>query len=790
MNHILYGFIPLAFIFLIAGLISLSKKKNRPVSAPRTNTAASITETIILFSAGCIALICISCFNNGILLKLRELRPAFAMTHIIITAIAAAFLLSAALLSWFGRTAMAVILMTIIFFSYNAAIDKAPFEGPGYIMARIAPKDSWVPVVNYTFEINNGLQGVEVWINGVFLGTTPFKMTGDEFNKKVLFLTEPPEGFAKAPEGVPQENWKQPEGNWFKVQIVGIEKEENISRQGISYLSKFKDYYAKIKYAGEWGINCIGTSGGGGDFYQYDYEVSLNGHFSVTDKIEQENRERFNKLLQKARLADYKVDKEWLATLDTYGERGWRDVQKIAENEKELSEILDRWVKWKYGISDDMTQKQAGKDLDDICHQVDIKRDYSKDSFEGRAIELVYDKLDVEYIVKKYEKILKSRNQRSLASAMVLYQVIELWDKKLNDEEADKTNIIEKKITPELIKLEDFRKAAVLGGPEIEKYLLRQYQREKRIEGVELGYRNYEYTMGMFINKWLYHLAFMKSPVAQEFQEKNRQEIMKLAELIINNNFNRERNPPEFLFYDLNLGEKSMAYEYWASYSEHVESSFPSFWWEILKKRWDYLNRLGSLATEEMYVHCWKITKRDAPLMGGYLQQALIVLPPDKRKPVTNVIVKELLGIANKKRQEIGLDINAVHYFQEDEPVDMAREFLVKSGDEESFQWLFFKYGRNQKNYLKGRLEQNVMDKSTPEHSLIQILAKNEDSELRKLSLEAIRKLSTAANRKILEKLLNDSDEQVRSAAKQVAAELEEIKNTPVSELVSEPKGN
>ncbi len=523
MSRVLIEDIPLLFLlvmFLVIGLIFKRGKKNRPVSAPRTNTAARITETIYMFSAGLIILIYLSCFKNGMLLKLNELRPAFAMTHVIIALIAAAFLLLAVFFTWIGRTSRAVILMTIVLFGYSTVIAKAPFEGPGYFMMKIAPKDSWVPIINYTFEVNSGLEGAEVWINGVLLGTTPFKITGDEFNKKVPFLTEPPEGFEKAPDGVPQEQWKRPEGNWFKVQIVGLEKRDNIAGQGISYLSGFKEYYAKIKYAGEWGKNSIGVSGGGGDFYQYNYTVSLSGHFSVTDKLEQERQERFSNLIQKARLSDYIVDQNWLETLDTYGDKGRRDIQNLTANEKKFSDILDKWVKWKYGISDDMTQKQADKILCDICGQVDKNGEYSRDSFESRAVTLLYDRLNVDDLIKKYEKLLKSGYTGNSISA--IYHAIELWDKKLNEKDTDKLNIIERKITPELIIKDDIEKAAALGGPEIERYLLRQYERNTKIEGIDLGYENYVYTMGMNLNKWLYYLAFMKSPSAREVSRKKQ----------------------------------------------------------------------------------------------------------------------------------------------------------------------------------------------------------------------------------------------------------------------------
>ena len=72
----------------------------------------------------------------------------------------------------------------------------------------------------------------------------------------------------------------------------------------------------------------------------------------------------------------------------------------------------------------------------------------------------------------------------------------------------------------------------------------------------------------------------------------------------------------------------------------------------------------------------------------------------------------------------------------------------------------------------------------------IKILAEHKDPALRRLYIETIRRFATPTNRKILEKLLSDSNEEVRSAAQQVAAELEQIRNTSVDELMYNPKGS
>ncbi|MBN2182021.1 MAG: hypothetical protein JW715_08905, partial [Sedimentisphaerales bacterium] len=695
--NMLPDLIPLVLLLLVflAVVLICRRRKNLPVSAPRTNRITRITETIILFSAGLAAFIYFGCFNDGLLLQLDKLRPAFAATHIVLAAIVLVFLLLSVLLSWFGRTSSAAILMTIVFFCYCVILKQAPFSGPGYFMTLIAPQDSWEPVVNYEFEVDGGLEGAEVWVNGVFLGKTPFEMTGREFHKKVPFLSEPPEGYSEKIKN-------RPEGGWFEFNMVVLEKKESSAGSGIYFLPEFKDYYAKVKFSDEWGRDCTGISGGRGDFYRFNYTVSLRGNFSPTEKLNKTRQECFESLLQKARLADYHLGTDWLDTLDTYGDKGWRDIQKVATDETGFTGILNEWALWKYGIEKNPNREQAGIIFGKICDQADAAGKYSRDGYAGRIVELIYDKLNLEDLVNKYESVIENKTSKNPSeSIQVIRHAMELWDKKLDAEDPNTPNIIEQKISPALIAwFSDVETAAVFGGPEVEKYLLRGFQRNDRVSGMELGSDNYVYTMGMHLNKWLYHLSFMDDPAARQFRQTHESQVAELTELIMSSNFNSRKEPPEYLFYDLDLGENSMAHKYWPSYSVHVESSFPDWWWEKLKKRWQYLNRLGPLATEDMYIHSWNISKDlQKSLMGGYLLQALEVLPGDKNIPVTKKIIEELQNIADRKRENLGLDKNARHYFQEDECVDTAREYLVRAGDRESLQFLLSKHGQGQNDF-------------------------------------------------------------------------------------------
>ena len=406
--------------FLAAGLFCLRGRKIRSVSAPRANKVTKMTESISLFSGGIVILIYLGCFKNGLLLSLDKLRPAFAATHIIVASVFLTFILLGVFISWIGRTSWAVILVTIFLFCYSAIMKQSAFNKPSYFMTLIAPKYSWEPIVNYSFEVNNGLEGAEIWINGVFLGTSPLKMTGREFLEKVPLLTEPPEGFS-------DENKNRPKGNWFRFTMWVPKRNEDYKSPSMDMFVETKNYYARIGYNGEWANSAVGGTGGGGGGFRYDYKVSFTGSIPGISKLYQIKKNRFNMAIQKARLLDYQVDKAWLETIDTYGEKGWRDILALAKNEKEFTGILDKWARWKYDIEDNMTQKQASKIIDKICSDADASRSYDSDDIQGMSLRLIYDKLNLNDLIKRYDKILNTRTEGfQPKSKDVLYQASQL----------------------------------------------------------------------------------------------------------------------------------------------------------------------------------------------------------------------------------------------------------------------------------------------------------------------------------------------------------------------------
>ncbi|MHC4638331.1 MAG: HEAT repeat domain-containing protein [Planctomycetota bacterium] len=678
------------------GFVKLSKNSQFTAkSAKSGNRTSRLAEAIILLCVGGLILVFIATNSStgGMLLRLDELRPAFAATNIAVAVCAGICLLLSVLVCLFWRSSVGVIFAAVVLCGYGWVLN-----GPGNLIWKIAPEKSFEPTVDYTFKID-GIPGVDLWVNGVYLGKTPVKITGKQFHQKIPFLAEPPGGYSKQFKGLP----KKP---WFRFTMACLEKEERGYGRPY-YRSEGKDYYIKAKFKDELPESVVGGSGGGSrGLYSYEYEVSLLARFPSVTKFRSENTKRFEDLIRKAMLCDYHVEPQWFEAALTYSRRHFEKLRELSKKEDGLIEIIKT-----------LDQKQG-----------------------------LHKKQDIDRIVRK-----DARKKKMSLADYLFYGNLE--------------------------------SAVKIGGPDVEKYLLRQYQRDRRLQGNDIPYNNRKRIMGTNLNKAFYWLCYLDSEAGQNFRKKHRNEVMKFAELLTNTGFNHDRKPPEFLFFDLEQGKKSLAYEYWPKYFYSVEDSQPGWEPDKLKKRWAYLAKMKQAATFEMYMNCWDKVRDISKLMGGQnLVEAVETVPQDRRRKIVQAIIEDLEQRHEKKKQELGLE-QQYSFFEEDEYISCLRKYLAESGDAQSLQWWVSRLKPAPNNHDPERLAQIFRSEKGLNHPLIKILAEHKDPDLRKMPLKAIRAYPTPTNRKILQVLLEDEDAQVRSVAEEVTSELDALAEMPLEKL-------
>lgn len=670
------------------------------------------------------------------------------------------------------------------------------------------------PVITYHFKVHGELSGGEqLWVNEVYLGKLPLTITRDEFMKKVPLLKDPPAGYVK------DKKWLLNE-HWFKILITDYKLRTGSS---IDYEKTNKLYFARIKLNDEWGEVQETVSGHAEQkrmLWDTTYSIN-NAEFKSRQKIIAEKAERLQILLRVARANDYKVGDEWYKALETHGKDIWRDFRIQDQfGVNGYKQILDGWACWKFGIDDPNDKKSARRGFEEICKYVDSRKGYDSQAIEGWAVKLIYDKLDLDELMKKCKKILSSKkgilpglggaiihrkeywirswNDRknvSDASATAVMHALILCDEKFDTEDFDGANPVELQIVPMLMreslhpKGAGLNTAAKIGGPVIIKFLLRNNWKTTDRADRKNVFHLMDHYGGLDgnINCWLYFLIHMDDPAALKFRRQNSEYIIKLADRCINPQFmdSSSQEPPGYLVSDAKLGKKSLAWQYRDKYIAKMKTVNITF---IQTDRiFRYLAALGDLATVDMFLDAWHDIHRTITDYDIYMSvdKAFRALPGHMCKEfgerLINFYQKKLKALDtrnNKNLHEYDNYTSAI--------TRIKRNMVILAGGKHIEYHI--ESNRLESRGSSWRDEAKDMKRwqgNKPEY--VDYFSKHKSSNVRLLALVGIEYFPTAENRKTLQLLLDDPDEKVKAAAEKTAAEIERIKKLPLESLVAYP---
>jgi len=780
-------------VLRVLGVIGSKQKNFTARTAPLGSRASRIAESAILLciAAAIYVFTATNTSTSGMLLRLDGLSQELVRVHITAACIVLGLLVVSVLLTCFWRGGVGIPLAAIATIGYgfflNGGLMDHFFAGKEEILA---------PKVEYTFQVSGKFSGgEELWVNDVYLGKMPLTMTWEEFSEKVPFMAEPPEGFKS-------ENSRRPKAPWFRFTFWEMKKRDNI--RSFYYDTDSQDYYAKVKFNDQWGTSTGGGGGGGGGRWHRKYDYSFYGNFPDREKLIEEENKRLDTLIQKARLNNYTVDAQWWDTFKEFDNESFWSLRHLAIDESGFEKVMDAIARFEYGIPQTVDEQIAQDIYEQICKDADASMVYATGGIEGRAIELIYDQLDVKQLVADCRKALKSnrplrvsaswrgdeykdyktyshdpqesyhRNEPLPASFSVLRHAIRLWDKKLDIEKPIQDNIIETEITPLYIAYRgNFDAAAGLGGGLFEEYLLRQFRRERRLEGMDLDYEAREYTGGQHLNKWIYHLVQLDSSAGREFRSRNSRVAEKMTQLLIDNMHNSRKEPPEFLFYDLDMGKNSLAVRFWPDYTAAVNDSFPGWDESMLEKRFAYLARMGKLATEKMYMDCWnKVDIKEYEY--SRLRENIEVIPFDRRLSIARQILEDVKR--NKDQIRYNADLTIRDY----------ENYLICLGDQQAMEELLACEPKEKKqriDRIKSMLGSNMPKQD--QSAIVHRFAQQDDADLRMLTIKHLRELPTPEHVDLLETLAQDMDATVKQAAQATLDGLEQIRQMPYEKLVS-----
>jgi len=792
-----------------------------PASAPRGSKVSRWIEMLILI---CVAgIIFVFTATNGStggrLLILDELGPAFAKANLTVAIGAGIGLLLSAVLCYCRRTSIATILAAIVLIVYATFLN-----GPEKFLETLAGEKGGERKVPWTICIGGcDVQGAELWVNGIQLGTLPYTTTMEEFKAKVPFWDTPPaemendEDHLKIPDYSPyfKPGWS---GAWRKWAIIVMPGEHvkywDSHRSNNEEDEKKRTYYAQIKYGGEWGYSNGRGTGGSGSRYIYRARSSI-------DSVRFPEREqRMEALFDKARLADYKPSDEWFDAIETFGDDGILAIYRIISVEPQMDAVLTQWARYKYNLDRVVNEATAWKAFENICDEADRERIYSTAGVAGKAVELLIPQLNPDTLAKKANKLIcwdasyqwnfsnvdsqkhfgYSEHPTSLMGGyqgygsgsytypMHVYAVAHaVWkmDEYLDRQDPVGENIIEQKVVPAYVAqnyhhIHRLKLALHVGSKALDRYLLRQ---NWRADADNLPWGQQFSSFGDDINGWVYLLSNIDSPAGRKFRKEQRDRVFGLADSLLEDShgFNWDTEL-DFLFLDLDMGQKSLAWQYWPRYRTKVKKAFRPL--DKLKFQFEYLSRMEPYSTAQMYVDCFLQFKGDKIDLSQAFSRFKGTIPEEKRLRTCQAFVNEIDRIVNNiemgthdtpERIKSSIAGSIKSFGKKEDTIAEAQSILDDL------------HNQGKKTSVKPKYVKPWLANTVPDHPLMSMLANDEDPALRVLILDAIVAHPTPQNRKLLEKLLNDFDATVKQAAEEASAKLKQLRDRPLSELAAYP---
>jgi hypothetical protein len=787
-----------------------------PASAPPPSRVARIVEAAVLGISGCIIVLATAprsqstgCYGN-----LSEFVPKYATLHIILFVGALAGVGLAALVALWGRTKASAIILGILLIGYGITLNNLRDPSQSF-----PPKQMGEPVIKYTIDLGDtNAKGADLWVNGVYLGKTPYTTTVSEFEAKVPYWPKLPAEYEKekfrSVHYEPRYSGPDIRGRWLPFSLsVCVSLPNDVAKLLKHSAHPGKDsmayYYANVRYAGEWGTGG-GSSGGGTPEYSH----------SEIDVLFRERQKRLDTLLNMARLANYRVGPEWFQTAETYNGDVWLALGKAVEGEPQMAEVRDAWATWRYGLDKAADPDSAWTVFQRICDEAEAKQQYATDSVTGRAVELLVPKLPRQRLVDKALPLIRQTGSRAWsygqsngryqfaygpldldyfdisffsgirvslnksprfpAGGFPVAHAVWMLDELFRSTGQPQPNIIQQQIVPEIVRWhgKDFNTFEMLiashfGGPTIDKFVLRQNWGSPPDP---VNYGDWLYVSSKQVNMWLYYLAYLNDFAGREYHREHADLIMAMADNIYSRSIIWQDNI-DFIFMD-----PCLAKEYWPRFSRLVQASHSP-----LMDQWHYLMSMGDAATVDMFVEAWKNT-RVSPT--DYFQGFDSL---DKLKlPMRRQVIRALMRQVRADTTNLAAVWKSIDGRTDAEKKDSVI-LKLKSSDKKTSRLseaeklladLQKKPGKD--NQSLGRNVPLWLEHTQPDSPLVAMLADADKPALRLMVMGALREYPTPRNQALLEKLLKDPDAAVRKAAEAVSQQLKKLAGQKPAEYASD----
>lgn len=682
------------------------------------------------------------------------------------------------------------------------------------------------PKTPIRFELMDQLPGADVWVNGVNLGKTPIEISARELLSKVPEWPSYSLERKAVYEDSPGNKWTDSTGKtysrwgWCPLHIQPHDAHSSelyfrVDFDGVpGYSEKAERERFKTGTPDESYIVTLDTV-----FPQWDHEIET--------------------LLDRARLQDYSIDETWKTAFQSYGEFGKRALEVSRVKEPRMVGLKDIDPALTAMLRDVNDSTSAWRLLMKIEDEARRTRSYDSGSANGLAVDRIAPMLNPQQLIDHAVKLLQTTGNpdpsgyrkwtdgrfatygdrdnkpREVTALFPIAQAVWRLDQALDKQSApastgdaanshvdletilgtrtypgmsvtvdpSQDNLVERLLTPELLRmsydnLDRLKYAEILGGSAYEVFLLRNDWHSPATDsfsGESIGdHSNY-------VNKWYARLMRLRSPLGSAFRRQQQSNLLEIAgkgltpHSLYQNLFSEKLS---FLFLDRVYSKEhpSLAMQFWREVKAVTADDSVH---QSLQIRWDYLGRLWPESTPEMFIDVVDDEFRNSehvhfmelpssmPVRDQY--QVLMAVLADRQKRVSQLV--RVPGDDNnyssprQKHLRLISTLREVLYRLHCE--EAAAQLLADMKAEPEHSW-----HKNIANFLKY---------DTTHEDLIRLIATGDDIKLQRDVLQAIQNHPIPERVRLLDVLLNSTDETVRTEATAVQAYIEKLRTQPLS---------
>ena len=249
------------------------------------------------------------------------------------------------------------------------------------------------------------IHGVDVYCNDVYLGQTPMVISEEDFYKKVNPWEQPPRqeiiiwnrnmGSKRGPQDFPEFLYYAP-NEYLETYLQNKVRLRPGPRQLWREISKLRYWwhFEKNGCAGVAAININGGAGGG-------RTITINADPEILYPSVKPHLELLIRSLRRSR---YEPTDEWITHFRKYLSLLFHEFYQKSQDETRLTPALQAVVRAEFGISDEMTEKEIARGVDEILARVERVGVFTIPSPESLALDLL-GKRTAKVIEKRFAKL-------------------------------------------------------------------------------------------------------------------------------------------------------------------------------------------------------------------------------------------------------------------------------------------------------------------------------------------------------------------------------------------------